>query len=62
MLPRKEPPLVRPTPCWIPRPTLPALMKMGVLRVVYPQRVIRHLRRMFAIRFIMLRNKLRRRM
>lgn len=43
------------------RPTFRALIRMGVLRVVYPQRALRHLKRMFTKRSRLLRNRLRRR-
>ena len=43
------------------RPSLRALIRMGLLRVIYPQRVIRHLRRTVTKRVRIVRNKLRQR-
>ncbi len=42
------------------RPSLRALTKVGMLRVLHPQRVIRHLRRMATKRARLLRNRMRR--
>ena len=43
------------------RPTRTAFVKVGLLRLIYHQRVLRHLKRMFTKRLRMLRNKLRKR-
>ncbi len=43
------------------RPSLGALIRIGMLRVMYPQRAVRHLRRMASKRWRTLRNRLRRR-